>query len=295
MTVISATLVKKLRDRAGCGMMECKKALIATSGDLEMAIDLMRAEGAIKAAKKTSRITTEGVTKLALSENGKHGVLLEINSETDFVTKSDDFKNFTNTLVALALRQNIKNIPTLMKTKIKTNVSVESARETLVAKVGENVSVRRLTAMTIDTGFIGSYQHGERIGVLVNLTKEDEILAKDIAMHIVASNPEYVDKTSVPDVRITREKAIFAEQAKKNSKIENIIEKIVNGKLDKFINEITLYGQKFVKNPDITIATLLKSHNARVISFVRYEVGEGIEKARSDFREEVMIQAQGIT
>ena len=213
---INAALVKALRDRTGCGMMECKKALTTANGNLEVAIDLMRAEGVAKAAKKTSRIAAEGIIKLALSEDGKRGVLLEINSETDFVTKSDDFKNFTNTLITLALEQNIKDTPMLMKAEIKPNVSVESAREALVAKIGENISVRRLTAMKIDTGFIGNYQHGERIGVLVHLTKKDEILAKNIAIHIAASSPEYIDKKNVPDVRITREKAIFTEQAKKN-------------------------------------------------------------------------------
>ncbi len=290
---ITASLVKELRERTGCGMMDCKKALVQTKGDLEAAIDVMRTSGAAKAAKKSGRIAAEGMVKTATSADKKHAVMVEINSETDFVTKGDDFLGFVNSVVQVALDNNIENIDDLLATTMPNGSSVASTREALVAKIGENINVRRIQAFSTDTGSIGVYQHGERIATLVLLDTDNKVLAKDIAMHVAATNPECVSEHQVPDELLAREKAIFIEQAQESGKPADIIEKMIGGRMRKFIAEITLYGQSFVKNPDTTIAKLVKENNASVVSFMRYEVGEGIEKVEADFREEVMAQAKG--
>ena len=289
---ITANLVKELRQRTGSGMMDCKRALVQTQGDLEAAIDLMRASGAAKAAKKSSRIATEGVVRMMTSSNKKHAIMIEINSETDFVTKSDDFINFVDSVAQLALNNNTKTIESLLLTTMPNGQTVADTREALVAKIGENISVRRLQSANTETGSIGLYQHGERIATMVVLETDNTVIAKDIAMHIAASNPECVEASQVPEELLTREKAIFIEQAKESGKPDNIIEKMISGRMKKFITEITLYGQSFIKNPDITIAELVKDNQTKVLSFTRYEVGEGIEKAQADFRQEVMDQAK---
>ena len=284
---ITAALVKELRERTGSGMMDCKKALTKTGGDLEAAIDLMRASGAAKAAKKAGRIAAEGLVSFKI--DGNNGSIIEINSETDFVSKSDDFINFVSNLNDLALSTKSSDIEAF-NTHTIDGTSLETARENLVAKIGENVSIRRTTF--VSGGVVAGYQHGERIAVLVALEGGDEALAKDIAMHIAASKPECISEAELPADLIEREKAVFIEQARESGKPDDIIEKMITGRMKKFVNEVCLVGQPFVKDPDLTIGKLLANNNANITTFVRYEVGEGIEKAEDNFVEEVMAQAK---
>ena len=290
---ITAALVKDLRERTGAGMMDCKKALNETNGDMEAAIDLMRASGAAKAAKKSGRVAAEGLVKVNISDDKKTATILEVNSETDFVTKGDDFIESVNTLGALALKTTPKNIDDFLTQTLDNGDSLEKAREDIVAKVGENVSIRRVETITIDSGVIGAYKHGERIAVVSVLEGGDEALAKDIAMHVAATRPECVSEEQLDPELLEREKAIFVEQARESGKPDNIIEKMIGGRMKKFVNEVTLYGQAFVKDPDTTVGALAKSNNAEVISFVRYEVGEGIEKKEENFADEVAAQMKG--
>ena len=290
---ITAALVKDLRERTGAGMMNCKKALNETNGDMEAAIDLMRASGAAKAAKKSGRVAAEGLVKVNISDDKKTATILEVNSETDFVTKGDDFIEFVNTLGALALKTTPKNIDDFLTQTLDNGDSLEKAREDIVAKVGENVSIRRVETISIDSGVIGTYKHGERIAVVSVLEGGDEALAKDIAMHVAATRPECVSEEQLDPELLEREKAIFVEQARESGKPDNIIEKMIGGRMKKFVNEVTLYGQAFVKDPDTTVGALAKSNNAEVISFVRYEVGEGIEKKEENFADEVAAQMKG--
>ncbi|SMN14823.1 Translation elongation factor Ts [uncultured Candidatus Thioglobus sp.] len=290
---ITAALVKELRERTGSGMMDCKKALTETNGDLEAAIDLMRSSGAAKAAKKSSRVAAEGLVKVNISDDHKTATILEINSETDFVTKGDAFIDFVDTLGALALKTKPANIEEFMTQTLSNGDSLEKSREDIVAKVGENVSVRRVQTITVDSGVIGAYKHGERIAVLAVLEGGNEALAKDIAMHVAATRPECITEDELDDSLLEREKAIFVEQARESGKPDNIIEKMIGGRMKKFINEVTLYGQAFVKDPDTTVGALAKKNNATVVSFIRYEVGEGIEKKEENFAEEVAAQMKG--
>ncbi len=290
---ITAALVKELRERTGSGMMDCKKALTETNGDLEAAIDLMRSSGAAKAAKKSSRVAAEGLVKVNISDDNKTATILEINSETDFVTKGDAFINFVDTLGALALKTKPANIEEFMMQTLDNGDSLEKSREDIVAKVGENVSIRRVQTITVDSGVIGAYKHGERIAVLAVLEGGDEVLAKDIAMHVAATRPECITEDELDASLLEREKAIFVERARESGKPDNIIEKMIGGRMKKFINEVTLYGQAFVKDPDTTVGALAKKNNATVVSFIRYEVGEGIEKKEENFAEEVAAQMKG--
>ena len=290
---ITAALVKKLRTRTGAGMMDCKKALTETNGNMEMAIDLMRSSGAAKAAKKSSRVAAEGLVKINISADGKSATILEVNSETDFVTKGDTFVDFVDTLGDLALKTTPANIEEFLTQTLDNGNSLEMAREQIIANTGENVSIRRVQTITADNGVIGAYKHGERIAVLVVLTGEDEALAKDIAMHIAASKPECVTEDQIPAKLLEKEKAIFIQQAAESGKPDDIIEKMIVGRMKKFVNEITLYGQAFVKNPDTTVGALAKSNGIEVKSFVRFEVGEGIEKKEESFANEVMAQIHG--
>ena len=289
---ITADLVKELRKRTGAGMMDCKNALVETNGDLEAAIDLMRASGAAKAAKKASRIASEGLVNVILSDDKKTAIIIEVNSETDFVTKGDAFIDFVNTLGTLALKNEPADVETFLTQTLESGITVDKAREEIIAKVGENVSVRRVQTVKTSDGVIGAYKHGERIAVLSVLSGDDADLAKDIAMHIAASKPECISEDQLSADLLEREKAIFVEQAKESGKPDNIIEKIIVGRMRKFVNEVTLYGQSFVKDPDTTVGKLVKANNAEVESFVRFEVGEGIEKKIDNFVEEVMAQAQ---
>ncbi|SFV77621.1 Translation elongation factor Ts [hydrothermal vent metagenome] len=290
---ITAALVKELRERTGSGMMDCKKALTETNGDMEAAIDLMRSSGAAKAAKKSSRVAAEGLVKVNISDDNKTATILEINSETDFVTKGDAFINFVDTLGALALKTKPANIEEFMTQTLENGDSLEKSREDIVAKVGENVSIRRVQTIAVDTGVIGAYKHGERIAVLAVLDGGDETLAKDIAMHVAATRPECITEDELDSDLLEREKAIFVEQARESGKPDNIIEKMIGGRMKKFVNEVTLYGQAFVKDPDTTVGALAKANNATVVSFVRYEVGEGIEKKEENFADEVAAQMKG--
>ena len=289
---ITAALVKELRERTGAGMMDCKKALMETSADLEAAIDLMRASGAAKAAKKSGRVASEGLVNLTVSDDNKNAVILEVNSETDFVTKGSAFIDFVDALGSLALKNKPESLEAFLSQTLDSGETVDEARQGIIAKIGENISVRRLQIVTTENGVLGAYKHGERIAVLTVLSGTDGELAKDIAMHVAASKPECVSEDQLSSELVEREKAIFIEQAKESGKPDNIIEKMIVGRMKKFVNEVTLYGQSFVKDPDTTVGALVKSKGAEVESFIRYEVGEGMEKKEDNFVEEVMAQAQ---
>ncbi len=286
---ITATQVKELRERTGAGMMECKKALVETGGDMEGAIEHLRKSGLAKADKKASRVAAEGA--IVDASSGKLSVLVEVNSETDFVAKDDNFRNFAEEVAQLAL--DAGDIEALAAKTMASGSTVEDARQQLVSKVGENVQLRRLAHMTADDGAVGTYIHGGRIGVMVSITGGDEELARDIAMHVAALNPEFRDAADVPADFLEKEKEILVSQAADSGKPADIIEKMVQGRLNKRLAEITLTGQPFVKDGDVTVAQLLKSKGASVTEFVRLEVGEGIEKEETDFAAEVMQQARG--
>jgi elongation factor Ts len=273
-------------------MMDCKKALVETNADLEAAIDLMRASGAAKAAKKSGRVASEGLVNVVISDDNKSAVILEVNSETDFVTKGQSFIDFVNALGKLALKNKPESIETFLAQTLDSGETVDEAREGIVAIIGENVSVRRLQNISAENGVLGSYKHGDRIAVLAVLSGKDVDLAKDIAMHIAASRPECVSEEQLSNELLEREKSIFIEQAKESGKPDNIIEKMIVGRMKKFVNEVTLYGQAFIKDPETSVGELVKSKNAEVVSFVRFEVGEGMEKKEDNFVEEVMAQAQ---
>ncbi len=289
---ITAALVKELRDRTGAGMMDCKKALVETNADLEAAIDLMRASGAAKAAKKAGRVASEGLVNVTISDDNKQAAILEVNSETDFVTKGSAFIDFVDSLGRLALKNKPESVESFLGQKLDSGETVDEARENIIAKIGENISVRRVQIISTETGILGAYKHGDRIAVLTVLASQDSALAKDVAMHIAASRPECISEDQLSEELLEREKAIFIEQARESGKPDNIIEKMIAGRMKKFVNEVTLYGQSFVKDPDVTVGELVKSNNSEVESFVRYEVGEGIEKKEDNFVEEVMAQAQ---
>jgi len=289
---ITAALVKELRERTGAGMMDCKKALVETKADLEAAIDLMRASGAAKAAKKAGRIASEGLVIVTISDDNKSAVIIEVNSETDFVTKSQSFIDFVNALGKLALKNRPESVATFLTQTLDSGETVDEAREDIVAKIGENIAVRRLQNVSTENGVLGAYKHGDRIAVLAVLSGKDANLAKDIAMHIAASRPECISEEQLSNELLEREKTVFIEQAKESGKPDNIIEKMIVGRMKKFVNEVTLYGQAFIKDPDTSVGELVKSKNAVVESFVRFEVGEGIEKKEGNFVEEVIAQAQ---
>jgi len=289
---ITAATVKELRERTGAGMMDCKKALQETDGDIEKAIEDMRKSGMAKAAKKAGRVAAEGL--LVIKQNDESGqlVITEINSETDFVAKDDSFKEFCNQVASCILVNQPADIDSLMGCNIGEQ-TVEETRQQLVAKIGENTSVRRFSLIDSTQGTLASYLHGVRIGVIVELEGGDEALAKDIAMHVAASNPVCITEEDVPKDLLDKEKEILIVQAQESGKPQEIIEKMIGGRINKFLKEITLVGQPFVKDPDQTVAKLLESAGASVKSFIRYEVGEGIEKRNDNFAEEVMAQAKG--
>ena len=285
---ITASLVKELRERTGSGMMECKKALVETDGDIEAAAELMRKSGAAKADKKAGRVAADGAIKLSVSDDGKSAVILEINSETDFVAKDDNFQAFAEQVLAAIIEQRPESVEQLSSLKLDSGQSVEEARQALIAKVGENIQVRRFQRLESDST-IASYAHGARIGVLVD-SSADADLARDIAMHIAAVNPQFVDQDSIPAEFVEKEKSILIAQAESSGKPAEIIEKMIQGRLDKFLAEVTLLGQPFVKDPDQKVGKLLDAAGATVNGFVRFEVGEGIEKKVEDFAAEVASQ-----
>jgi elongation factor Ts len=286
-------MVKELRERTGSGMMECKKALTETAGDLEAAVELMRKTGLAKADKKSGRTAAEGCVCVKSSADGKRAAIVEVNSETDFVAKGDDFVAFANDVAQSALDSTAGTLEELLQTKMPgSDVTVEDARRAMVAKIGENINIRRFERFQSEAGQVASYLHGSRIGVLVELVGGNAELGKDIAMHVAASKPTCVDETGVPAELVEKEKAIFVAQAEESGKPANVIEKMVEGRVKKFLSEITLVGQAFVKDPDQTVHKLLADKAAKVERFVRIEVGEGIEKVESNFAEEVMAQVR---
>jgi len=287
---INASMVKELRERTGAGMMECKKALVETGGDMDQAVELLRKSGQAKADKKASRVAADG--RVIIAVDGRKAAIVEINSETDFVAKDENFASFADAVAAVALASGSTDAAALNGQKLPGGRTVEEARTDLVAKVGENISVRRV-AQVVATEHLGTYVHGGRIGALVAMQGGDEDLARDIAMHVAASNPACVDETGVPADLLERERRIFAEQAAESGKPADIVEKMVNGRVAKFLKEITLLGQPFVKDPDTSVDKLLKKAGATVSGFVRFEVGEGIEKKEENFADEVMKQVKG--
>jgi elongation factor Ts len=286
---ISASLVKELRERTGAGMMECKKALTETNGDIEAAIELMRKSGQAKAAKKAGRTAAEGVIVIRTSPDARRAVMVEVNCETDFVAKDENFATFADAVADCAMNCDVADIEVLAATPLRPGeaTTVEEARQALVAKIGENMSVRRFVRMATTNGRIASYRHGVRIGVLVDLEGGSDELGKDLAMHIAASNPLCVDAGEVPAETIAKEREIFAAQAAESGKPANIVEKMVEGRIRKYLEEVTLVGQPFVKDPETTVGKLLAKASAKVVAFRRFEVGEGIEKRQEDFAAEV--------
>jgi elongation factor Ts len=289
---ISAALVKEMRERTGLGMMECKKALTETGGDIEAAIDLMRKAGAARADKKAGRTAADGAIILSASADGRAVALTEVNSETDFVAKDAGFLAFAQAVGERVLHDAPADVEQL-STLALDGATVEETRQQLVAKIGENIRVRRFVRRQTQTGVIGSYLHGSRIGVLVEIEGGDITLARDIAMHVAASRPLCVSADQIPADVLAREKEIYDAQAAESGKPEDIRAKMVEGRIRKYAAEVTLLGQPFVKDPETTVEQLLKKAGARVIGFERLEVGEGIEKQADDFVAEVMKQARG--
>lgn len=287
---ITASQVKELRERTGAGMMECKKALVETNGDIEVAIENMRKSGQAKAAKKAGRIAAEGV--ILTRSNDEVAVILEVNSETDFVSRDEGFLAFANAVADVALENKISDVDAL-KAASMGEKSVEDTRLALVSKIGENIQIRRVDILENADGAMASYIHGGRIGVIVAMNGGDDVLAKDVAMHVAASNPEVVNPEDVPEDLVNKEKEIFVAQAKESGKPDEIIEKMIGGRLKKFLGEVSLTGQPFVKDPSTSVGDLLKSNNAQAKAFIRFEVGEGIEKKEEDFAAEVMAQVKG--
>jgi elongation factor Ts len=285
---ITADSVKQLRERTGAGMMECKKALVETQGDMDAAAELMRKTGLAKADKKATRVAAEGT--VVVERSGNNAVLVEVNCETDFVARGDEFLGFARDVAKAALAHSPGSLEALLASQ-GTAGSVDDQRRALIAKIGENISVRRFEKLSA-TGALGTYIHGGRIGCVVALEGGDEALARDLAMHVAAVNPAYIDASEVPAAVLDKEREILAEQTKGEKKPPDIIAKMVEGRLRKYLAEITLMGQPFVKDPETTVEKLVKKAGAKVVKFVRYEVGAGIEKKQDDFVGEVMAQVK---
>jgi len=286
---ITASMVKELRERTAAGMMECKRALVEADGDLDKAAELLRMSGQAKADKKSGRVAADG--RVVIVVEGANGVVVEINSETDFVAKDENFIAFTDSVAAAAFGYGETDVAAFASVKLDDGRSVEAARTELITKVGENISVRRIACISSE-GPLAGYTHGDRIASVVALNGGDETLARDIAMHVAATNPMCVDESGVPAEALANERRILTEQAQDSGKPPEIIEKMVAGRVNKYLKEITLLGQSFVKDPDVTVAQLLKAADASVVSFVRFEVGEGIEKKQENFADEVMKQIE---
>lgn len=284
---IIAAQVKELRQRTGAGMMECKQALIETNGDVEAAIDVLRKTGRTKAAKKSGRIAAEGIIAIKTSDDNKTAIMIEVNTETDFASRDEKFRTFVNKIVTLGLENGVTDLSGLLALP-----TVAQECEALIAKIGENIRIRRVVVLKSD-GIVGSYCHAGRIGVLVELSTQDLQLGKDIAMHIAASKPEVLNPHDLSTEMINKEKEIYRAEALQSGKSEEVIEKMVAGKVKKFIDEVSLVNQPFVKDPTVTVGNLLEKLGAKILSFARFEVGEGIERQKSDFAKEVMAQVKG--
>jgi elongation factor Ts len=289
MSNITAQMVKELRDRTGAGMMECKKALIESKGNMDNAIEAMRKAGQAKADKKSTRVAAEGVINLSIKDNNTVN-MVEINCETDFVAKDENFLEFANTISKLSLESYDGNLEDFNKSEHPTGKTVEEIRLELISKVGENVKIRRIRSINAKDAYMGHYMHGSKICVVVILEKENNELAKDICMHIAAMKPMALNPDDISKENIEKEREIYEAQAQDSGKPENIIEKMVDGKIKKYISEVTLVSQPFVKDNDITIKNLLEKHDNNILSFYRMEVGEGIEKKDENFADEVMAQ-----
>lgn len=285
---MSAALVKELRERTGLGLMECKKALAACEGDIELAIEELRKSSGMKAAKKAGRTAADGVVAARVADDGSYGVMVEVNSETDFVARDAGFLGFVEQVLDAAFTNRQTDVAALMTGEL------ESAREALVQKIGENIGVRRIEMLSADAGLVGAYVHGNnRIAVLVTLTSGDNDLAKDVAMHVAAVSPQVVSSDDMPEAAIAKEKEIYTAQAQESGKPPEIIEKMIGGRIKKFLAENSLLEQPFVKNPDITVGKLVSGAGAGVASFARFEVGEGIVVEKVDFAQEVADQLKG--
>jgi elongation factor Ts len=291
---ITAEAVKQLRERTGAGMMECKKALVEVGGDLDAAAELMRKQGLAKADKKAARLAAEGTIVAARSTDGLSAALAEVNCETDFVAREQDFRAFAASVGELALANRALDVAALLALKTAAGDTLEERRRALIAKIGENITVRRVASVTAATA-LGSYLHGTRIGVLVALRGGDEALARDVAMHVAAMNPEFVRPGDVPADVVAKEREIFAEQVKAEGKPPEIATRMLEGKLRKRLNEMSLVGQAFVKDDKMTVEALLKKGGAEVSAMVRFEVGAGLEKKPGDFAAEVRATVQGAT
>ena len=292
---ITASMVKELRERTGSGMMECKKALVETGGDVEAAIEMMRKSGQAKAAKRAGRTAAEGIIVIRQTANGNRAALVEVNCETDFVAKDANFTSFADAVTERVLNSDVTSVEALLNEPLHDgeDTTIGTAREALIAKIGENMNVRRFERFATENGILASYCHGVRIGVVVELAGGDEVLGKDIAMHVAASNPLCISADEVPAELLEKEREIYKAQALESGKPENIVDKIVEGRVRKYLSEITLLGQAFVKDPDTKVEKLLTKAEARVVNFKRFEVGEGIEKKQENFADEVMAQVRG--
>ncbi|WP_111656127.1 translation elongation factor Ts [Isoalcanivorax indicus] len=289
MAAVTAALVKELRERTGLGMMECKKALVEAEGDIERAIDDLRKSGQAKAAKKAGRTAAEGAIAVAVSDDGKTAIMVEINSETDFVARDENFLGFANKVAAAALAAGKTEAADIAAVTLADGSTVEQAREALIQKIGENIQVRRAAILSAETA-LGAYVHGGKIGVLVALKGGDEALGKDVAMHVAAVAPQVVNPSEVPEAELEREKEIIRAQPDMAGKPEEIVEKMLGGRIQKFLKEISLVEQPFVKDPNTTVGKLVKDAGAEILAFNRLVVGEGIEKEETDFAAEVMAQ-----
>lgn len=287
---ISAEQVKVLRERTGAGMMECKKALVEVGGDIDAAAELLRKQGIAKADKKASRVAAEGVLALAKSSDGRRGAIVEVNCETDFVAREADFRSFSDAVAQVALG-GAADLEALLAAKLPSGESVDERRRALIAKIGENINVRRFVVVDAPTA-LGAYLHGSRIGAMVAVEGGDATLAHDLAMHVAAANPRYTGPSDVPADVLAKERQIETEKAMAEGKPPEIVAKMIEGRLRKAFNEVSLLGQPFVKDPDQTVEKLLKAAKASVKSFQRLEVGEGIEKKQDDFVGEVMAQVK---
>ncbi|MDD5276827.1 MAG: translation elongation factor Ts [Methylovulum sp.] len=290
---ISAGMVKELRERTGSGMMECKKALVEANGDMELAIENMRKSGLAKADKKSGRIAAEGIIGVKVSDDGKAVAIVDINCETDFVAKADDFVSFVNSVALGLLNADVQTEEQLLAMPLEDGVTVDEMRRGLISKLGENITIRRFEKYQTAEGGTACYLHGNKIGVIVELAAVDGELGKDVAMHIAASKPICVSDEQVSAETIEKEKEIFAAQAAESGKPAEIIEKMVVGRISKFLAEVTLLGQPFIKDDKVTVGKLVASKGNAVIRFSRFEVGEGIEKKEENFAEEVMAQVRG--
>lgn len=291
MSKITAAMVKDLREQSGAPMMACKKALTETGGDIEAAVEVLRKAGVASAQKRSGRVAAEGVVLIGISDDKTFGVMTEVNCETDFVAKEPQFVEFVNALSATAVADKVDSVEALMAKISPAGNTFEEQRVELVAKIGENIQVRRIVALSSDNGLVAGYLHGARIGVMAAISTKNEDLGKDVAMHIAATNPAAIDEAGISADLLAKEKEIYTEQAKQSGKPDEIIEKMVSGRIKKFLKENTLVGQPFVKDPDMTVAELLKKNDdASVLAYARFAVGEGIEKEEKDFAAEVMEQ-----